>query len=54
MERDSLVAIPPKAADQVSVTLSRGDINQITFIVLLILPACAIALGMAIWVRRRR
>jgi hypothetical protein len=53
LERDSLVAIPPKSADQVAVTLARGDIAQIAFVVLLLLPAAAIALGLAIWVRRR-
>lgn len=53
LERESLVAIPPKSADQVAVTLSRGDIAQVAFVVLLILPAAAIALGLAIWVRRR-
>lgn len=53
MERESLVAIPPKAADQVAVTLSRGAIGEIALVVLLILPASAVALGLAIWVRRR-
>jgi ABC-type uncharacterized transport system involved in gliding motility auxiliary subunit len=53
MEREALVAIPPKNADQVAVTLSRGDIARITFIVLLVLPAAAIAMGIAIWMRRR-
>ena len=53
MEREALVAIPPKNADQVAVTLSRGDIGRITFIVLLVLPAAAVAMGIAIWMRRR-
>ena len=53
LERESLVAIPPKSADQVAVTLSRGDIGQIALVVLLVLPACAVALGLAIWYRRR-
>lgn len=53
MERESLVAIPPRATDQVSVTLTRGDVSRIALVVLLVLPACAIALGLAIWVRRR-
>jgi hypothetical protein len=36
------------------VTLSRGDMASVTFIVLLLLPALSIALGLAVWMRRRR
>jgi ABC-type uncharacterized transport system involved in gliding motility auxiliary subunit len=53
MERETLLAIPPRATDQMSATLSRGDLGRIALVVLLVLPACAIALGLAIWVRRR-
>ena len=54
LEREALVAIPPKNADQVAVTLSRRDVGMIAFFVLLLLPAAAVALGLAIWVKRRR
>jgi ABC-type uncharacterized transport system involved in gliding motility auxiliary subunit len=54
LERDALVAIPPKSADQVAVTLSRRDVGLIAFVVLLLLPGAAVAMGLAIWVRRRR
>lgn len=54
LERESLVAIPPKAADQVAVTLSRGDIGRMTLVSLLLLPLAAIGLGLAVWVKRRR
>ena len=54
LEREALVAIPPKNADQVAVTLSRRDVGLIAFFVLLLLPAAAVGLGLAIWVRRRR
>jgi ABC-2 type transport system permease protein len=54
LERDALVAIPPKNADQVAVTLSRRDIGLVAFFVLLLLPVAAVAMGLAIWVRRRR
>jgi ABC-type uncharacterized transport system involved in gliding motility auxiliary subunit len=54
LEREALVAIPPKNADQVAVTLSRRDVATIAFFVLLLLPAAAVAMGLAIWVRRRR
>jgi ABC-type uncharacterized transport system involved in gliding motility auxiliary subunit len=54
LEREALVAIPPKNADQVAVTLSRRDVGTIAFAVLLLLPAAAVAMGLAIWVKRRR
>ena len=54
LERESLISIPPKSTDQVSVSLSRADIGRITLFVLLVLPLAAIALGLAVWLRRRR
>ncbi len=54
LERESLVAIPPKSADQVAVTLTRRDVGQVAFVVLLLLPLAAVAMGVAIWVRRRK
>ena len=54
MEREALVAIPPRAADQLAVTLSRNDIAGVAFFVLLVLPLSAILLGLAVWIRRRR
>ncbi|MGE5717021.1 MAG: GldG family protein [Acidobacteriota bacterium] len=54
LERESLVAIPPKSADQVAVTLTRRDVGQVGFVVLLLLPLAAVAMGIAIWVRRRK
>ena len=42
-----------RATDQVAVTLTRGDIGQLALVVLLVLPALAVALGLAIWFRRR-
>ena len=54
LERESLVAIPPKSADQVAVTLTRRDIGQVAFVVMLFLPLAAVAMGIAIWARRRK
>jgi hypothetical protein len=54
LERESLVAIPPKSADQVAVTLTRRDVGQVAFVVLLLLPLAAVAMGVAIWFRRRK
>jgi hypothetical protein len=54
LERESLVAIPPKSADQVAVTLTRRDMGQVAIVVLLLLPLASVAMGIAIWVRRRK
>ena len=53
LERESLVAIPPKNADQIAVTLTRRDMGQVALVVLLLLPLASVAMGIAIWVRRR-
>lgn len=53
LERDSLVAIPPKSTDQISVFLSSGDLMRVLAIVAGVLPLVAIALGVSIWFRRR-
>ena len=44
----------PRAIVASPVTLSRSDIARITVFVLLILPAAAIGLGIAVWFKRRR
>ncbi|MGZ5429131.1 MAG: Gldg family protein, partial [Thermoanaerobaculia bacterium] len=54
LERESLVAIPPKSADQVAVTLTRRDIGQVALVVMLLLPLASVAMGIAIWARRRK
>ena len=54
LDREALISIPPKSTDQVAVTLSRSDIAQVTFFVLLILPLASVALGIAVWLKRRR
>jgi ABC-type uncharacterized transport system involved in gliding motility auxiliary subunit len=53
MEREALVAIPPKAPDQVSTTLSRSNMWQLFVVIFLVLPAAAVGMGFAIWIRRR-
>lgn len=54
LEREALLAIPPKASNQVAVTLSREDIARITLLVLVVLPLSAVILGIAVWMKRRR
>lgn len=54
LDRESLISIPPKSTEQVSVSLSRGDVGRITLFVLVVLPLSAIGLGIAVWLKRRR
>ncbi|MBL8115256.1 MAG: GldG family protein [Acidobacteria bacterium] len=54
LQREALIAIPPRDADLVSVTLSRSDMGQIWLVVVVVLPLSAILMGLAVWVRRRR
>ncbi len=54
VEREALVGIPPKQPEQVRLSLSRAELNRLTWLVLGILPGLAIVAGVAIYVRRRR
>ncbi len=54
MEREALVAIPPRSTDQVAVTMTRSDIRSMTLVAVLLMPALAISLGLAVWFRLRR
>lgn len=54
LSREALVAIPPKSTDQVAVTLSGSDIARMSMFAILFLPAAALALGISIYLRRRR
>jgi ABC-type uncharacterized transport system involved in gliding motility auxiliary subunit len=52
--REQSLGIAPRAPEQVQLFLSRTQMRAITLISLLGLPALAIALGGAVWWRRRR
>ena len=54
LEREALVAIPPRATDQVAVTMTRGEIGTMSLVAVLLMPGLAISLGVAVWFRRRR
>jgi len=54
VRREALVSIPPKTPEQVRLALSRGEMSSITWLVLLIMPAAAIAAGVGVHLRRRR
>jgi hypothetical protein len=54
LEREALIAIPPRSTDQVAVTMSRSDIGTMTAVSVFVLPLAAVAAGIAVYLRRRR
>jgi ABC-type uncharacterized transport system involved in gliding motility auxiliary subunit len=54
VERQNLLAIPPKAPEQVRLSLTSSQLRGLTWIVLAMLPGLALVSGIAIHVRRRR
>jgi ABC-type uncharacterized transport system involved in gliding motility auxiliary subunit len=54
VERETLVGVPPKEPEQVRLSLSRGELSRITWLVLVVLPGLAVALGVAVFLHRRR
>lgn len=54
VERETLLGIPPKAPEQVRLSLTEGQLRWINWLILAIMPGLAIALGVAVHFRRRR
>jgi ABC-type uncharacterized transport system involved in gliding motility auxiliary subunit len=54
VERDSLVAIPPKKPEQVRLSLTKSQLTRLTWLVLGVLPGIVVATGVSIYFRRRR
>lgn len=54
VERDSLVAIPPKKPEQVRLSLTKPQLTRLTWLVLGVLPGLVVATGVGIYYRRRR
>jgi ABC-type uncharacterized transport system involved in gliding motility auxiliary subunit len=54
VERQELVAIPPKTPEQTRLNLSASQLRTITWLVMVMMPGLAIAVGVAIHLRRRR
>ena len=54
VDRETLVGIPPKTPEQVRLSLTRGELTKLTWLVLGGLPGLALALGIAVYMRRRR
>ncbi len=53
-ERESLIAIPPKAVEKYEASLTLRDITVILLWVLVTIPGLVVVLGVLVWVRRRR
>ncbi len=54
VERETLVGIPPKAPEQVRLSLTQSEMRRVTLLVLLVLPGLAVISGVAVFRRRRR
>jgi len=54
VERENLLAIPAKKADQIQLNLTRRDLGTIYLIVLVALPLASLSAGVAVYLRRRR
>lgn len=53
VERESLVAIPPKEPEQVRLSLDSSQLSLLTWTVLGLLPGLALVAGIAVYFRRR-
>jgi ABC-type uncharacterized transport system involved in gliding motility auxiliary subunit len=54
VERENLIAIPPKKPEQVRLSLSGSELRSIGLLVFLVLPGLALVAGAAVYSRRRR
>jgi ABC-type uncharacterized transport system involved in gliding motility auxiliary subunit len=54
VDRETLVGIPPKAPEQVRLSLTRGELIKISWLVLAVLPGLAVLLGIVVHLKRRR
>lgn len=54
VERQQLLGIPPKEPEQVRLTLTRGQLQRLFWLVIVGLPLAAVAAGAVVYVRRRR
>ena len=54
VDRETLVGIPAKVPEQVRLSLTRGELGRISWLVLAVLPGLALAAGITVYLRRRR
>ncbi|MCZ6508376.1 MAG: GldG family protein [Acidobacteria bacterium] len=54
VERENLLEIPPRQANQLLLGLTRSQMASVYWLVLVVLPGSCVALGVAVFLRRRR
>ncbi len=54
VKREELIEIEGRRPEQTTLTLSQGELSQVYLLVLVILPGLAVALGIWVYLRRRR
>lgn len=54
VERETLLGIPPKQPEQARLSLTRSELSRLSWLVLVGLPGLAVALGVAVYLQRRR
>ena len=54
VERETLLGIPPKKPEQVRLALTQGELRFLYLVALVLLPGLGVALGVFVWLRRRR
>ena len=54
VEREALVAIPPKQPEQVKLNLTGAQLSRLTWLVLIVLPSLVVLVGLTVYLRRRR
>ncbi len=54
LDREELIAIAPKPIEEVKLSLSRKQLNNMSWLTVAGLPALAMVLGLLVWLRRRK
>jgi ABC-type uncharacterized transport system involved in gliding motility auxiliary subunit len=54
VEREALLAIPPRKTEQVHLSLTKQQLTSINLVVLLLMPGLAVVAGTYVYFRRRR
>ncbi len=54
VEREQLLAIAPKSADEIRLVMSRGQVARLFWVVTVMLPGLAVILGAGVWLQRRQ
>jgi hypothetical protein len=54
LERDRLIAIPPKPVQEIRLAMDRKTLNRLLLLSVGILPGCVVAMGLVVAWRRSR